>query len=85
MTKKKKIIGIIGHVGHGKTTLSAAVAATLSTTRLPEPKTIQEVIEESMSIPFTAPPKMVTTLRSYPIKSGKQERRERRQQERRKR
>lgn len=83
--KKKKKIAIIGHIDHGKTTLSAAVAAALSTTRLPEPKTIQEVIEESMSIPFTAPPKLEIPLRSYPIKSGKQNRRERRQQERRKR
>lgn len=84
MTKKKKI-AIVGHIDHGKTTLSAAITAAMSTTRLPEPKTIDEVIEKSKSIPFTAPPKMVTALRSYPIKSGKQNRRERRQQERRKR
>lgn len=71
----EKGIGIIGHVGHGKTTLAAAIINTLANTKT-EAKTIHEIIEEDRSIPFNAPP--IATVEQWDFKSGKEKRRKRR-------
>lgn len=79
---KKKTIAI---VGHGKTTLSAAIAASISSKDLHEPKILEETIDESYPLDTTMPTKLGVPFAPYPLKSGQQNRRERRQKERRKR
>ncbi len=75
----KEKIAIIGHVDHGKTTLSAAIMSVLADTKK-ETKTIHEIIEEEKSLKITAPPEI--PLIEWNFKSGKESRRERRAKER---
>ena len=71
-------IEIIGHVGHGKTTLAAAIINVLAKTE-EEAKTINQILKESNAIPFKAPAEI--QLIGY-LKSGKENRRARRAKER---
>ena len=50
----EKKIGIIGHVDHGKTTLTAAIMTALDKTEK-ETKIIQEIIDEEKSFKITNP------------------------------
>ncbi len=72
----KTEIGIIGHVDHGKTTLTAAIMAVTEK----QSKTIHEIIEEDLSIKITAP--IDVPLIQLNFKDGKESRRERRSKER---
>jgi translation initiation factor 2 gamma subunit (eIF-2gamma) len=73
-------IGIIGHIDHSKTTLTAAISSVLASKGLQEPKTIDEIIEEESSMKIYALPEY--NLTSFDVKDGKQSRRERRAKER---
>jgi translation initiation factor 2 gamma subunit (eIF-2gamma) len=79
---KDKIIniGVIGHVDHGKTTLTAAIASVMASKGIEQLKTIDEIIEEERSYKFEAPPEL--HLNCFDVKDGKQSRRERRANER---
>lgn len=78
----EKKIGIIGHIDHGKTTLTGDISSVLASTGLQEPKTINEIIEDESSIKIYQLPKY--NLTSFDIKNGNQSRRERRKKERKK-
>lgn len=52
MKQRTRSIGIIGHIDHGKTTLSAAINIAMAQKPI-EPKTINEIIDEEKSIPYT--------------------------------
>ena len=80
-----KKIGVVGYIDHGKTTLSAAVAAAMSSKDLNEPKIVEDTIDESYPLDTTTPTKLSVPFAPYALKSGQQNRRERRQKERRKR
>jgi len=79
---KDKIIniGVIGHVDHGKTTLTAAIASVIASKGIEQLKTIDEIIEEERSYKLEAPPEL--HLNYFDVKDGKQSRRERRANER---
>jgi translation elongation factor EF-Tu-like GTPase len=79
MSKK---LAIIGHVDHKSTVLSATIVSALTSEFKPEPKTIQEVIEEEQSIKYNAPYvfQRIHTLEEY--STGQQNRREIRAQKR---
>jgi translation initiation factor 2 gamma subunit (eIF-2gamma) len=73
-------IGIVGHVDHNKTTLTAAISSVIASKGLKEQKTIDEIIEEESSMKIYALPEY--NLNSFDVKDGKQSRRERRAKER---
>lgn len=76
---KKNNIGIVGHVDHGKTTLTACLSNMLDETKK-DLKTVQEIINEDRVIKITAPVEI--PLIQWDFKSGKQSRRERRAKQR---
>lgn len=80
--KKKKKIAIIGHIDHDKTTLSAAISASMSSKDLNEPKIVEDTIEENYPYDTTIPTKLSVPFAPYALKSGQQNRRERRKQQR---
>lgn len=80
MTKEIINVGVIGHVDHGKTTLTCAIASVLASKALQETKTIDEIIEEEIGI--TIVDRHEIPLFNYDVKDGKQSRRERRANER---
>jgi len=79
--KKEKDIGIIGHVDHGRTTLSAAIHHTITELK-PESMSIQEHIEQEKSFIINANPILEIPILDY--KTGPEKRRERRARKRKK-
>jgi translation initiation factor 2 gamma subunit (eIF-2gamma) len=73
-------IGIVGHIDHGKTALTADIQSVIANKGLHEQKTIDEITEDENSIKIYSRPEY--NLTSFDIKDGKKSRRERRAKER---